>query len=111
MTGFRQDAQGALFYGLSLEDLRAEEIAVSPHDGRRAVPPAAFAWLHERMGTAGVAPAKFRISIPLTNENWLNVTARFQRPDVQAPPALLGATLVSLALVMAALWLGLPAAP
>jgi hypothetical protein len=88
-------------------DIRATEITVSPHDGRPAEPPAAFAWLHERMRAAGVAPVEFRISIPLAGDDWLNVQARFQRPDIQAPPALLGATLLSLALLMAALWVGL----
>lgn len=89
------------------DDIRATEVTVSPHDGRPAEPPAAFAWLHERMRAAGVAPVEFRISIPLGEGDWLNVRARFQRPDIQAPPALLGATLLSLALLMAALWFGL----
>jgi Signal transduction histidine kinase len=88
-------------------DIRATEITVSPHDGRPAEPPAAFAWLHERMRAAGVAPVEFRISIPLAGDDWLNVQARFQRPDIQAPPALMGATLLSLSLLMAALWVGL----
>jgi signal transduction histidine kinase len=88
-------------------DIRATEITVSPHDGQPAEPPAAFAWLHERMRAAGVAPVEFRISIPLVEGDWLNVQARFQRPDIQAPPALMGATLLSLALLMAALWFGL----
>src|SRR6056297_456084 len=88
-------------------DIRASEITVSPHDGRPAMPPAAFAWLHERMRAAGVAPVEFRISIPLAGGDWLNVQARFQRPNIQAPPALMGATLLSLALLMAAIWLGL----
>lgn len=88
-------------------DIRATEVTVSPHDGRPAEPPAAFAWMHERMRAAGVAPVEFRISIPLGEGDWLNVRARFQRPDIQAPPALLGATLLSLALLMAALWFGL----
>jgi len=89
------------------DDIRATEVTVSPHDGRPAEPPAAFAWLHERMRAAGVAPVEFRISIPLAGDDWLNVRALFQRPDIQAPPALMGATLLSLALLMAALWYGL----
>lgn len=92
---------------LECGDIRATEITVSPHDGQPAEPPAAFAWLHERMRAAGVAPVEFRISIPLVGGDWLNVQARFQRPDIQAPPALMGATLLSLALLMAALWVGL----
>jgi signal transduction histidine kinase len=89
------------------EEIRATEITISPHDGRPAESPAASSWLHERMRAAGVAPVEFRISLPLVDGNWLNVSARFQRPDLQAPPALLGATLVSLMLLMAALWYGL----
>lgn len=88
-------------------DIRATEVTISPHDGQPAEPPAAFSWLHERMRAAGVAPVEFRISLPLADGAWLNVSARFQRPDLQAPPALLGATLLSLALLMAALWYGL----
>lgn len=88
-------------------DIRATEVTVSPHDGQPAEPPAAFAWLHDRMRAAGIAPVEFRISVPLGDGDWLNVSARFQRPDLQAPPALLGATLLSLALVIAALWYGL----
>lgn len=88
-------------------DIRSEEVTVSPHDGQPRDPPAAFTSLHERMRAAGVAPVEFRISIPLEGGDWLNVAARFQRPDIQTPPALLGATLLSIALVMAALWYGL----
>jgi hypothetical protein len=87
--------------------VRAAEITVSPHDGRPAEPPAAFASLHERMRATGVAPVELRVSIPLATGEWLNGSARFQRPDPQTPPALLGATLLSLVLVMAALWFGL----
>lgn len=87
--------------------IRATEVTVSPHDGRPAEPPAAFAWLHKRMRAAGVPPVEFRISILLAGGDWLNVRARFQRPDIQAPPALLGATLLALVLLMAALWYGL----
>jgi hypothetical protein len=87
--------------------IRAAVATVSAYNGRPMEPPAAFAWLHERMRAAGVAPVEFRISIPLTGGDWLNVSARFQRPGIQAPPAPLGATLLSRALVMAALWYGL----
>jgi signal transduction histidine kinase len=88
-------------------DIRATEITISPHDGQPVEPPPAVAWMHDRMRAAGVAPVEFRISLPLADGDWLNVRARFQRPDLQAPPALLGATLLSLALLMAALWYGL----
>ncbi|WP_232090755.1 ATP-binding protein [Billgrantia diversa] len=88
-------------------DLRTEELPLSPHSGELAEPPAALAWLHERMRVAGVAPVEFRITVPLADGEWLNVAARFQRPDLQAPPAIVGATILSLVLVMAALWLGL----
>jgi hypothetical protein len=88
-------------------EIRAAEVTVSPHERRPVEPPAAFAWLHERMRAAGIAPVEFRISIRLAGGDWLKVSARFQRPGIQAPPAPLGATLLSLALVMAAHWYGL----
>jgi len=94
----RQDAGSAV---------RTAEVTISPHDGQPAEPPAAFAWLHERMRAAGAAPAEFRISVPLADGGWLNVRSRFHRPDLQTPPAVLGATLLSLALILGALWLGL----
>lgn len=86
---------------------RAAEVGVSPHGRRPADPPAAFAWLHERMRAAGVAPVEFRLSMPLADGRWLNVSARLRRPDLQMPPAILGTSLLSLALILAALWLGL----
>lgn len=88
-------------------DVRATEIPISPRTGERATPPSPLRWLHRRMIAAGVAPVELRLSIPLTDGGWLNVAARFQRPDPQAPPAVLGATALSLAVVLAALWVGL----
>jgi signal transduction histidine kinase len=88
-------------------DLRAVEVAISRHDGRRAEPPAPLRGLHHRMSMAGLAPVELRLSVPLLDGSWLNVMARFQRPDLQVPPAILGTTLLSLVLIMAALWLGL----
>lgn len=87
--------------------LRATEVTISPHDGQPVNPPEALVWLHERMRAAGVTPVELQISVPLADGDWLNVSAQFQRPDIQAPPAVLGAMLVSLALLMAALWIGL----
>jgi signal transduction histidine kinase len=63
--------------------------------------------LHGRLAEAGIAPVEMRLSIPLDEGAWLNVTSRVWRPGVQLPPAILGTTLVSLALLMGALWLGL----
>ena len=63
--------------------------------------------LHGRLTEAGIAPVELRLSIPLDDGGWLNVTSRVWRPGVQLPPAILGTTLVSLALLMGALWLGL----
>jgi signal transduction histidine kinase len=88
-------------------DLRAEEVAISRHGGRRAEPPAPLRGLHGRMSAAGIAPVELRLSMPLDDGSWLNVAARFQRPDLQVTPAILGTTLLSLLLIMAALWLGL----
>lgn len=87
--------------------LRATEVTISPHDGQPVNPPAPLVWLHDRMRATGVAPVELQISVPLAGGDWLNVSAQFQRPGIQAPPAVLGAMLVSLALLMAALWVGL----
>ncbi|WP_296374775.1 ATP-binding protein [Yoonia sp.] len=86
--------------------LRMQEVTVSPHDAEMTPPPA-VAWLHDRMRETGVALVVLRISVPLDDGGWLNVAARFQRPTVQAPPTILGATLLSLVLILGALWLGL----
>ncbi len=88
-------------------DPRISEIAISPHDDGPADPPMAVAWLHERMRAAGVAPVMFRLSARLDDGGWLNMSARLRRPDIRLPPAIVGTMLVSLALIMAALWLGL----
>ncbi|CAM5550021.1 ATP-binding protein [Frigidibacter albus] len=71
------------------------------------VPPAALAWMHDRMRVAGVAPVEYRISVPMPDGGWLNVAARFQRPDMHAPPMIMGASALSLVLILAALWFGL----
>ncbi|MDM7458693.1 MAG: ATP-binding protein [Paracoccus sp. (in: a-proteobacteria)] len=89
------------------DSLRTEEVAVLPHRGEMRSPPAPLARMHERMRNAGMAPVEFRISVLLYDGDWLNVAARFHRPDMQAPPAILGAMVLSLALILAALWLGL----
>lgn len=93
--------------GISEVGLRATEVTISPHDGQPVNPPAALVWLHDRMRAAGVTPVELQISVPLADGDWLNVSAQFQRPGIQAPPAVLGAMLVSLVLLMAALWVGL----
>lgn len=89
------------------EGARSEEIALAPHGDERADPPAPFDWMHQRMLRAGIAPSELRMSIPLSEGGWLNVSARFQRPDVQLPPVLLGTTVLSLSLILGALWFGL----
>lgn len=89
------------------DDARSEEFALAPQGGERADPPAPFSWMHQRMLRAGIAPSEVRLSIPLSDGGWLNVSARFQRPDVQLPPVLLGTTAVSLLLILGALWIGL----
>ncbi|MEE4120293.1 MAG: hypothetical protein V2I65_14905 [Paracoccaceae bacterium] len=109
--------RGRVEAALGPRDVRIEEVPVSPHDGRPADPTGAVSWLHARMQAAGVAPVEMRLSIPLEARSWLNVAFRSQRPDLQLPPARLATTLLSVALVVAALWLGLrritgaPAAP
>ncbi len=87
--------------------LRVEEVSVPHHERRSARPPAALAWMHDRMRATGVAPVALRISVPLADGGWLNVSSRFQRPGLQAPPAALAAMLLSPVLIFVALWLGL----
>lgn len=89
------------------EGARSEEIALAPHGDQRADPPAPFDWMHQRMLRAGIAPSELRLSIPLSEGGWLNVSARFQRPDVQLPPVLAGTAGLSLLLIFGALWIGL----
>lgn len=88
-------------------EIRAEEVGISPRDGRPMTPPAALAWLRDRLLAAGVAPTELRLSVLLKDGTWLNVRSRNDRRDFQLPPAILGTILLSLALIMAALWLGL----
>lgn len=86
--------------------MRMAEIAISPHDGQPAHPPAALAWLAARARASGLAPVEFRLSVPLADGGWLNARARFSRPALPAPRVALGMAL-SLALILAALWVGL----
>lgn len=87
--------------------VRVEEVSISPRDGRPMTPPAPLVWLRDRMLAAGMAPIELRVSLRLSDERWLNVAARSDRPDLQFPPAILGTILMSLALIMGALLLGL----
>lgn len=89
------------------EGARREEYALSPHGDERADPPAPVSWIHKRMLRAGVAPSEMRLSLPLAQGGWLNASARFQRPDLQLPPVLVGTALLSLMLILGALWFGL----
>ncbi|WP_417261813.1 ATP-binding protein [Celeribacter sp.] len=89
------------------ENARSEELALSRHGDQRAEPPAPFSWLRQRMLRAGIAPSEMHLSLPLSDGGWLNVSARFQRPDLQLPPVLVGTALLSLLLILGTLWIGL----
>lgn len=91
----------------SPREIRAEEVGISPRDGRPMTPPAALAWLRDRLLAAGIAPTELRLSVLLKDGTWLNVRSRNDLRDFQLPPAILGTILLSLALIMAALWLGM----
>ncbi|WP_322517450.1 ATP-binding protein [Rhodopseudomonas palustris] len=85
--------------------LRMQEDFVSRHDGGRfSDPPPRF---RDRLMKSSLAPVAFKLSLPLRDAQWLNVTSRFERPAIQLPPQVMGTTLVSLALVLAALWFAL----
>lgn len=88
-------------------ELRAEEVPISPHDGRRVDPPAPLSWLNARMRAAGVAPVELRLSTPLKSGRWLDAVFTYDRPGIQAPPAMLGAAALSLVLILIAIWAGL----
>lgn len=87
--------------------VRVAEVSIPGPGGPRRGQPSADGAPPERMPAWRHAGVELRISVPLADGDWLNVSARFLRPDLQAPPAILGATLLSLALIMAALWFGL----
>jgi signal transduction histidine kinase len=85
--------------------LRTEEEFLSRRDGGRfADPPQHF---RDQIVKLGLAPVEFRLSLPLEDGRWLNVRSRFDRPPIQLPPQVMGTTLLSLALVLAALWFAL----
>mgnify|MGYP001765958079 CR=1 FL=1 len=103
-----EDVRARLTGGLgAARDIGAEEIGISPRDGQPMTPPVALVWVRDRMLAAGVAPTELRLSIPLQDGSWLNLRARNERPDFRLPPAILGTILLSLVLILVALWLGL----
>ena len=86
-------------------DLRTAEEFVARHSGGRfANPPPAF---RDRLVKSGLATVEFRLSLPLQDQRWLNVRSRFERPPIQLPPQAMGTALLSLVLVLAALWFAL----
>ncbi len=91
----------------SARDIRIDDVPLSPHSGHRHAPPRLIEHMRGHMAEAGIAPVEMRLSIPLDDGEWLNVTSRVLHPEIQLPPAILGTTLVSLTLLMAALWFGL----
>lgn len=91
----------------SPREIRAEEVGISPRDGHPMTSPAGLVWLRDRILAAGIAPVELRLSLRLQDGGWLNVTARSDRPDFRLPPTILGTILLSLLLIMGALWLGL----
>ncbi len=88
------------------DGIRMTEIARPRHADARAGHRSAGDGPPERGRMAGMAAVELRLSLPL-DDGWLNVTARFLRPEVQATPRIIGATVLSLVLIMAALWVGL----
>lgn len=66
-------------------------------------PPARMQWLRDY----GIAPAELRLALPLTDGLWLNAAARLERPGMHLPPQALASTLLTLLLLLGALWLGL----
>lgn len=88
-------------------EVRVADVVISPRHGTRDHPPIPMGWMRERMRAAGIGPTELRIAVHLADDRWLNVRSRFERPRLQVPPVILGTMLLSLALLMAALWLGI----
>lgn len=84
---------------------RSEEVAMTPH-GRRPPPPG-LQWLADLMLAQGLAPAELRLALPLADGRWLNANAWLAWPGAQLPPQALASTLLTLGLLLGALWLGL----
>ncbi|MBP2150878.1 sensor histidine kinase [Xanthobacter flavus] len=80
---------------------RAQEAWDTSHHGHG--PPAPMRWLRDY----GIAPAEPRLSLPLADGLWLNAAARLERPGMHLPPQALASTLLTLLLLLGALWLGL----
>lgn len=89
------------------ENARSEMVALSPHGHQPVATPNAVSWLHQRMLRAGIAPSQMRVSLPLAQGGWLNVSASFQRPELQLPPVIVGSAFISLTVILGALWFGL----
>jgi signal transduction histidine kinase len=85
--------------------LRVEEARVASQENGVFVPPSHR--IPDRMIAAGFAPAELRLSLPLMDGSWLNVTARLARTAVLLPPQIFATTLLSLALLLAGLWFAL----
>ncbi|WP_346911263.1 ATP-binding protein [uncultured Roseibium sp.] len=84
---------------------RSREYVITPHGRLR--PPPGLQWLREAMMKAGLAPVELRLSLPLANGDWLNSKARLERPGLQLPPQIVASTLLTVTLLVGALWLGL----
>ncbi|MFG1379656.1 ATP-binding protein [Xanthobacter autotrophicus] len=80
---------------------RAQEAWDTFHRGHGPPPP--MRWLRDY----GIAPAELRLSLPLADGLWLNAAARLERPGMHLPPQALASTLLTLLLLLGALWLGL----
>lgn len=89
------------------DGIRIAEIARLRHGDKRAPPGSDADRPPARDHATRMAAVELRLSVPLERGDWLNVTARFLRPEVQPTPAIFGATLLSLVLILVALWVGL----
>ncbi|GMG84001.1 HAMP domain-containing sensor histidine kinase [Paralimibaculum aggregatum] len=88
-------------------ELRAQEALAPIRRWRREDHEHRGGWLRDRLRAMGVQPTELRLSLALSDGQWLNVRARFHRPDFQLGPAVLGTSLLSLLLILVTLWLGL----
>jgi signal transduction histidine kinase len=85
--------------------VRTEERVLVPEGRPR--PPVGLIWLREYMMSIGLVPVEIRLSLPLPEGAWLNVIAALDSASPKLPPQALASTVLTMALLLIALWLGL----
>jgi len=82
-----------------------EREVLHSHDGHG--PPTDHPGFTDYLLAQGIAPADLTLALPLPDGRWLNATTLLERPGGRLPPQTFGSNLVTLVLLLVALWLGL----